>query len=296
MKLKVVGGPSSTKLAEQISLQGNLPMVKVSFKRFPDGEFYFRFDEDIEGQDLLIVQSLYPPSDAHIIELLMILHGARDLKAASIGLFIPYLAYSRQDQRYLSGETISSTLLADLIQAQGASYVYTVDVHNKAVLCRYRIPAFNLTASRELALYFRKKGLRDPVVIAPDAEEDARERARMAAEAIEGEFDCLTKQRDRQTGKIRTLEKSLRVSGRDAIVIDDIISTGGTAANAVRILKKQGARRVFVGATHALLMGNALELLKEAGAEEVVGTDSVPSEVAKVTTAGLILKALEGAH
>lgn len=293
MKVKIVGGPSSTKLAELISLQGNLPLAKISYKRFPDGEFYFRFEEEIEGQDLLIVQSLYPPSDAHILELLMMIHGARDLKAGSIGLFIPYLAYSRQDERYLSGETISSAMLADLIQATGASYLYTVDIHDKAVLHRYRIPAFNLTASKELALYFQRKGLRDPIVIAPDDEEDARERALLAAEAIEGEYDCLTKRRDRQTGEIRTFEKSLRVSGRDAIVIDDIISTGGTAANAVRILKKQGARRVFVGATHALLIGNSLELLMEAGADEVVGTDSVPGEVAKVTTAPLILKALE---
>ncbi len=291
--MKVVGGPGSVDLAKKISKLLGAPLIPTRTKRFPDGEFYFKFEEEISGEDLLVVQSLYPPQDQHIMELFLILHTARDLGAKSIRVFVPYLAYSRQDRRYLEGECLSSGMITEILETLGANALYTVDVHNRKVLERYRIPTYNLTASREIARYFAAKGLKNPIVISPDDEEIAIERAKCAAETINADYDFLEKKRDRHTGEIVTYEKRMNVEGRDAIVIDDIISTGKTAANAVRILKKQGARRVFVGASHALLLGDAVKILNEAHAEEIVGTDSVMNDYAKVSVAPIIVKALK---
>jgi len=291
--LKIVGGPSSRELARKISVLLDAPLVSVKIKRFPDGEFYFKFDEEISGEELMVIQSLYPPQDSHVLELFSMLHTARDLGAKQIKVFVPYLAYSRQDRRYLEGECLSSKMVAEILENLGMDALYTVDVHNRRVLNMYKIPTYNLTASRELARYFTAKNLVDPIVVSPDDEEIAIERARNAAETIDAEYDFLEKRRNRHTGEIVTYEKQINVKGRDAIVIDDIISTGKTAANAVRILKKQGARRVFVGVSHALLLGDAIKILNESSAEEIVGTDSVMNKYAKVSVAPILVKALK---
>ncbi|MEM2648793.1 MAG: ribose-phosphate diphosphokinase, partial [Candidatus Bathyarchaeia archaeon] len=289
--MKIVGGPSSIDLARKISSALNIPLVNVRTKRFPDGEFYFKFEEDISGEDLLIIQSLYPPQDAHAMELFLILHTARDLGANTIKLFVPYLAYSRQDERYLEGECLSAAMIAEVIETLGADALYTIDVHNENVLKMYKIPVYNLTASGELAKYFSNKNLRDPVVIAPDDEDLARRRAKHAAKVLNAEWNYLEKRRDRYTGEIVTFSKALEVRGRDIVIIDDIISTGKTAANAVKILKDQGADRVFVGASHILLLKDSIKIIIESGAEEVVGTDSVTNEYAKVSVAPIFVRA-----
>lgn len=291
--MKIVGGPGSRELARKVSVLLDVPLIQVKMRRFPDGEFYFKFDEEISGEELMIIQSLYPPQDSHLLELFSMLHTARDLGAKQIKVFVPYLAYSRQDKRYLEGECLSSRMIAEILENLGADSLYTIDIHNRRVLDMYKIPTYNLTASRELAKYFAAKDLMDPLVVSPDDEEIAIERARNAAETIDAEYDFLEKRRDRHTGEIITYEKQMNVKGRDAIVIDDIISTGKTAANAVRILKRQGARRVFVGVSHALLLGEAVKILNETGAEEIAGTDSVMNKYAKVSVAPILVKALK---
>jgi len=292
--LKVVGGPSSLDLARKISEILSVPLINAKIKRFPDGEFYFKFEESIIGEHLIIVQSLEPPQDVHAMELFLILHTARDLGAETIRVFIPYLAYSRQDRRYLEGECLSAAVIAEIIEDLGADALYTIDVHNERVLGMYKIPVYNLTASGEIAKYFAGRGLKDPVVIAPDDEDMARRRVQYAAKIISADWDSLKKKRDRYTGEIITLSKELNVHGRDAIIIDDIVSTGKTAANAAKILKDQGARRVFVGVSHLLLMGDAEKIIMESGVEEIAGTDSVTNKYAKISVAPIFTRALMG--
>ena len=292
--MKIVGGPSSLNLAQKISKILNVPLVKVRTKRFPDGEFYFKFEENIAGENLLIVQSLYPPQDSHAMELFIILHTARDLGAETIKVFAPYLAYSRQDERYLEGECLSAAMVAEVLEKLGADTVYTIDVHNENVLKMYKIPIYNLTASGELARYFAKKGLENPLVISPDEEELAIRRVKHAAKVLGTDWDSLEKKRDRYTGEIITYAKDLNVQGRDAIIIDDIISTGKTIANAAKILKDQGAKRIFVGVSHALLLGDSVRIIRESGVEEIAGTDSVVNDYAKVSVAPIFVRALKG--
>lgn len=294
-KLKIIGGPSSIELSQRISEALNAPLVNVKMKRFPDGEFYFKFEEEISGEHLLVVQSLCPPQDIHAMELFLILHTARELGAETIRVFIPYLAYSRQNKRFLEGECLSSALIAEIIEGLGVDALYTVDVHNEDVLKMYNIPTYNLTASGELARYFASRvDLNDPLVIAPDDEEMARKRAEHASKAIGAEWNSLEKRRDRYTGEIVTFAKELNVRGRDALIIDDIISTGKTVANAAKILKEQGVKRVFVGASHALLIGEAERIIIESGVEEIAGTDSVSNKYAKVSVAPIFIEALRG--
>lgn len=292
--MKVVGGLSSPDLARRISELLNAPLVNVRVKRFPDGEFYFKFEENISGEHLIIVQTLEPPQDIRAMELFLVLHTARDLGAETIRVFIPYLAYSRQDRRYLEGECLSSAAMAEIIEELGADALYTIDVHNERVLRMYKIPVYNLTASGELARYFAGKGLRDPVIIAPDDEDMAKRRVQYAAKVLNADWDALEKKRDRHTGEIITFSKELDVRNRDVIVIDDIVSTGRTAANAAKILKDQGAKRVFVGVSHLLLMGDAEKIIMESGVEEIAGTDSVTNRYAKVSVAPIFVRALKG--
>lgn len=290
--MRIVGGPSSVELARKISELLNMPLANTKTKRFPDGEFYFKFEEKVGGEDLLIVQSLYPPQDAHLVEFLLIVHTAKDLGAKSIRAFVPYLAYSRQDERYLEGEGVSAAMVAQLCEDLGVKVLYTIDVHNGNVLKRYRIPLLNLTAAGELAKYFTSNSLKNPFVVSPDDEEMAIQRAEHAARKINADYDYFEKTRDHYTGEIETFSKQLDVRGRDVIIIDDIISTGNTAANAARMLKEQGARKIFAGVSHALLRGDALKTLNEAGVEEIAGTDSVVNEFAKVSVAPVLAEAL----
>ena len=291
--MKIIGGPGSLELARRVSESVKEPLASTRTKRFPDGEFYFKFEEDVSDQDLLVIQSLYPPQDVRLVELFIMLHTARDLGAGSINVFIPYLAYSRQDERYLSGECLSSGMVAEMLERLSVDALYTVDIHNENVLDMYRIPTFNLTASGELARYFAAKNLTDPFVISPDDEESAIKRAKNAAATLDGAYDFFRKSRDCYTGEITTYSKKLDAHGRDAIIIDDIISTGKTSANAAKLLKKQGARRVFVGASHVLLLGDSSKILTESGVDEIVGTDSVANEYAKVSVAPILTRALK---
>jgi ribose-phosphate pyrophosphokinase len=292
--MKVVAGPGSQELAHRVAEQLGINLVESSWKHFPDGEFYFRFHEDIAGEELIIVQSLYPPQNEHIFELLTIVHTAKDLEASKIIVFAPYLAYSRQDERYLPGEAITSKLLAEILCKMGIDAIYTVDIHNFKVLEYYTVPAYNLIASPLIARYFvESKRLTKPFLLAPDDEEAAIKRVEEASKALGGvPYDALEKRRDRYTGRIETKEKGLNVEGMDVVIIDDIISTGGTAANAARISKKMGARKIYVGVTHALLRGEALKMMEEAGVDEVASTDSVPAVTTKISVAPLLREAL----
>ncbi len=290
--MKIVGGPASLELAHKIGKLMDVSLIDGKNKRFPDGEFYFKLDEEVNGEELFVIQSLYPPIDKQMMELFFILYTVRDLGARSIKLFAPYLAYSRQDERYLQGECLSAGLVAETLERLGVDFLYTVDIHNQNVLNLYNVKTINLTASGELAKYFNKYDLKDPFIVSPDNERLAIERAKFAAENIDANYDYFEKKRNRYTGDITTQSKLINVKGRDVIIIDDIISTGRTAANATKMLIKQGARRVFVGVSHALLLGDAWKDLKEAGVKEVVGTDSVVNEFAKVSVAPILSRAI----
>jgi ribose-phosphate pyrophosphokinase len=216
--------------------------------------------------------------------------AAKDLGAEKVVTVVPYLAYARQDKRFLPGEAISIETVAKLLEATGIDQLLTVNVHEEKVLKKFHFPAKSLSAISLLAKYFRDKGLAGAFSLAPD--EGALWLAKEAERVLGGGCGFLRKERDRYTGEISVERKELDVKGRDVIVFDDIISTGGTIAAAVKMLKEQGARRVYAACAHPLLVGEAQRKIMQSGAEEVVGTDCVPSPVSVVSVAPLIAEAL----
>lgn len=265
-------------------------IVSVIFKTFPDGESYIRLEGDVRGEEVVIVQTTSPPQDMHIMQLFLMVDAAKDLGAEKVIAVVPYLAYARQDKRFLPGEAISIESFIKLIEASGTDQFLTVNIHEEGVLKKFSVPAENLSAMTLLAEYFKKKGLAGAFSLAPD--KGALELAKEADKVLNGGCGWLRKERDRLTGEIRVEEKRLDIKGRDVIVFDDIISTGGTIAAAVKMLKEQGAKKAYAACTHPILVGEAQRKIMQSGAEEIVGTDCVSSPVSVVSVAPLIAKAL----
>ncbi|MGQ9460104.1 MAG: ribose-phosphate diphosphokinase [Candidatus Bathyarchaeaceae archaeon] len=286
----VIPGPASQDLGRKVADILKSKIVSVVFKTFPDGESYLRLDGKVKGEEAVIVQTTGPPQDMHLMQLFLMVDAAKDLGAKKMIAVVPYLAYARQDKRFLSGEAISITTVIKLIETLGIDQFLTVNIHEETVLKKFSVPAENLSAITLLAEYFKKKGLAGAFSLAPDR--GALKLAKEAARVLNGGCGWLQKERDRLTGEIRVEEKRLNIKGRDVIVFDDIISTGGTTAAAVKMLKEQGARKVYAACVHPLLIGEAQKKIMQSGAEEIVGTDCIPSPVSVVSVAPLIAEAL----
>jgi len=286
----VVPGPASQSLGQKIAEILNARIVPVNLKTFPDGEYCLRFEGDLAGEEVVVVQTTGPPQDTNIMQLLLMLDTAKDLGAKKVTAVVPYLAFARQDKRFLQGEVVSAETLVKLIEACGTDRFITVNIHAKNTLKRFSVPTENLSAITLLAEQFKSQGLDGAFSLSPD--KGAIKLAEEADKVLGGGCGWLRKERDRYTGEIQVEEKSLNVEGRDVIVFDDIISTGGTIARAVKMLKTQGARRVYAACVHPLLIGEAKKKITESGAEEIVGTDSIPSSVRTVSLAPLIAEAL----
>jgi len=289
----IVGGPAANNIDLEIAKLINAPSVTLEYKKFPDGESYIRYpveEVDISGETVVVVQSLYPPQDKHFLELLLALSTAKDLGAKEVIAVVPYLAYARQDKRFRRGEAISVNVVLKAIESAGADRFITIDIHKEKSLEVLSIPHENLTAMRELAKYLLKRNYKNPVILAPD--KGAIGHAKEVAKILGTEYDYIVKVRDRKTGEVRAEAKSLDVEGSTVIIVDDIISTGGTMALAAKCSLALGARAVIAVCTHALLVNNALTRLKESGISEIIATNTVPSPVSRISVANVLAKYL----
>jgi ribose-phosphate pyrophosphokinase len=286
----VVPGPASRNLGQKVAEKLDARIVSVNLKSFPDGEYCLRFEGDLAGEEVVVVQSTGPPQDTSIMQLLLMLDAAKDLGAEKVTAVVPYLAFARQDKRFLQGEVVSAETIVKLIEACGTNRLITVNIHSENTLKRFSVQTENLSAITLLAEHFKNRGLDGAFSLSPD--KGAIGLAEEADRVLGGGCGWLRKERDRYTGEIQVEEKSLNVKGRDVVVFDDIISSGGTIARAVKMLKTQGARRVYAACVHPLLIGEAKQKIVQSGAEEIVGTDSIPSSVMRVSLAPLIAEAL----
>jgi ribose-phosphate pyrophosphokinase len=286
--MKIVLGPASQQLGEKIAQLLNAETVPVAFKTFPDGESYIRLEGKVQNEEAFIVQTTSPPQDPKLIQLAFIADAAKRNGAKKVTAIVPYLAYARQDKAFLPGEAISIETIARMLKAAGIDSLITVNVHQEKVLTKFPFPAKSVSAISLLAEYFKSKGYVEAFALAPD--KGAMHIAEQAKKILGGECGYLEKQRDRYTGQISVEKKTFDVKGKTAIVFDDIISTGGTIVAASRVLKELGAEKVYAACVHPLLIGDAEKRILEAGVEEIVGTDSVPSHVSKVSIAPLLSK------
>jgi ribose-phosphate pyrophosphokinase len=289
--LKVISGPASKELAEAVSALTGFGNVPVASKVFPDGESYVRLEGSVQGENVAIVQTTCPPAqDGRLFQLAFMADAAKRGGAVKVLAVVPYLAYARQDKMFLSGEGISVETVARMLRAAGIDELLTVNIHSEEALKQFPFPAKTVSAIPLLAEYFVQKGFKGAFALSPD--KGAMYIARQAQEVLGGEAGHLDKQRDRYTGQTKQTADGLNVKGQTVIIFDDIISTGGTIVGAAKILREQGAKHVFCACVHGLLIGDAEKRILDAGVEEIVGTDSVPGSVSKVSLAPLLSQEL----
>jgi len=285
----VIGGPTSEPLAVKVANELGLVAGKLEVRRFPDGEKYLRVLMDVQGQDIAVIQSIHHTPDELLFEYLLLADTLKDLGARRVITFIPYFAYARQDERFKPGEALSFKTVSKLIESVGTDEVYTIDMHQHRVVKSsevFRIPSHNLSAMPLLADHIKKLGkLQNPLIIGPDAESE--QWAKLAAERLRTDYDVFLKTR-LGDANVEVRPRKANASGRDVLIVDDIISTGGTIVEAVRVLQGQGAKRIQVACTHPILAPGALEKIRDTGVEDVIGTDTVPSPISVVTVAPVI--------
>ena len=288
--MKLMMGPSSQGLGRRLSILLSLDLVNFEWKIFPDGESYFRLLSKVDDS-VILVHSLTPPQDKRIVELFFLLKLLSDYRAKDIILVIPYLAYMRQDKRFLDGEIVSVEVLADLLKTFDIDRYVFVDVHSGEVLKFFGDRAMEVSAFPLIGDFLSKYHLINPIVIAPDAK--AFKYAETVAKIIGAESDYIVKRRDRSSGAVESELKEFNVGGRDVILVDDIISTGGTMINAIKILKEHGANRVFACCTHGLFIGNAVINMFNAGVYDIISTDTIESYYSRVSAAPAIASAIK---
>lgn len=272
--MKVVVSPPGYWLGKELSRLLGLDFVDVLEKSFPDGELYVRIaqPDKVANADVIVVSTFYPDQDRAFLKTLLLIDAVKSSGANKVIALVPYLAYSRQDRVFIPGEPVSSCVIVESLRAVGAEMLVTVDVHSPRTLECFKGPSTNITV-QDVLIRHAIRDLDNPVLIAPDR--GALERVTSIAKTYGLECDHLVKQRDRVTGQITYSPKELNVSGREAVIVDDIISTGSTIAESARILLKGGAKRVIVVATHGLLVDNALERITSAGVQKVLLADTL---------------------
>jgi len=280
---------TSNGLAARLAKEFDDKVVRVESKIFPDNELYIRIPE-FKDDYAVVVSSLYHPQNDHFLELLFTIEALKGLNINKIIVVVPYLAYARQDKRFLTGEPVSIKVILSSIENIGASAFITVDVHKEKSLSEWlTIPYDNVIPVEEVAEYFRN--IKNIKVLAPD--KGALWRAKLIAEKLGSKYDYLEKVRDRVTGEVKIRPKHLGFENSNILIVDDIISTGGTMALAASYALENNAERVFAYGTHALLVKGALDRLYASGITDVVSTDTVLSPISKISIYRSLKKSLE---
>jgi len=289
VKFAVIAGSASKDLGKRIARRLKAPYVEAKIRVFPDGESKITFGRIPKNSVILVVQSTYPPVDTNLLQTLSIISQARKT-ASKIYAIIPYMGYARQDRQFLSGEIVTMSIVAKMLEAAGAKKIIVVDIHSKTALNHFKIPKENVSAIPDLAKYFKKMKLKNALIVSPDM--GGALRAKKFASLLNADFITLKKSRNRNTGKVRIQSSKVDVSGRDLILVDDIISTGGSVIKATQFLKRQKCKRVFVACTHGLFIGDAERKIKKAGASQIISTNTIPRGTSKVDVSGVIAESI----
>jgi len=290
VKFTVIGGGASKDLAKRLARKLKAVYIKTETKIFPDGESKVTLQKIPKKSVILVVQSTYPPVDTNLLQTLSIISQVRKISSRTFAI-IPYMGYARQDKQFLSGEVITMSVVAKMLQSVGAKKVIVVDIHSNTALNHFNIPTENVSAIPELAKYFKKLNLKNPLVVSPDM--GGYSRSKKFASLLKTDFIVLKKHRDRKTGRVSIQTAKVDVQGKDLILVDDIISTGGSIIKAAQFLKKQKCKRVFVACTHGLLVEGAEKKIRKAGVSRIISTNTIPGNTSKVDISGILAKSVQ---
>jgi ribose-phosphate pyrophosphokinase len=298
-RLQIFTGNAHPHLAAEIVEQLEAPLGRALVGTWKNGETRVKLDENVRGSDVFVIQSMCNPVDHHLMELLLMIDALRRASAARITAVIPYYAYAKQEKKTSGREPISAKLVANLIVTAGANRVLTVDLHAPAIEGFFDIPVDHLRASPLLALHFRRAFPKGVVVVSPDAGGVAR--AEDFRVRVGGSLAIISK-RHPEPDTTDMLEMVGDVEGQVVVVVDDMISTGMTLANAAALLKDRGASEIHVAATHGIFAGDAIELLAQSSISRVIVSDTLPlpvdagSHVEVITVAPLLAEAIMRTH
>ena len=272
--LKLFSGRANLPLAHKISDYLGVALGSAKIQSFPDGELLVKLEEDVRGRDVYVIQPTCYPVNEHLMELLIFIDCARRASAQRVTAVMPYFGYARQDRKDEGRVPITAKLAANLIATAGADRVLTMDLHAAQIQGFFDIPVDNLLAEPVLSRYYSAiLGTSDLVLVSPDV--GNTKRARVYAQRLGGDLAIINKRRvsgsETETGHIIG-----DVTGKTVLMMDDMISTAGTIAGAAKLCAAHGAKKIYVGATHAVLVGPAIERLKSAPIDEIIVTDTIP--------------------
>jgi ribose-phosphate pyrophosphokinase len=272
-KIKVFSGSASVQLTEDICERLVVPMGKASITRFPDGEINVKLLDDVRGSDVFIVQSTCPPVNDKIMELLILIDCVRRASAARITAVIPYYGYARQDRKAEGRVPITAKLVANMIVAAGADRVLTIDLHSSQIQGFFDIPLDHLYAAPVMGKYYLDLDIPNLVVVCSDV--GGLKMANAYSRLLKAGFAVVEKVRvDPWTTRAGSIIGN--VKGCNVLIIDDMITTGGSIAEACKVLKDEGALDIYVGVTHGVLCQGSVERLSPAPIKEIAVTDTIP--------------------
>ena len=302
-ELKIFSGRANEELARRICAFLHLELSDLYLEDFPDGEIQCKILEDVRGRDVFLIQPTCPPVDHNLMELLIMIDSCKRASAARITAVVPYFGYARQDRKDEGRVPITAKLVANLITRAGADRVLAMDLHAAQIQGFFDVPVDHLYAAPVLNDYFVRNGLKDEEIVVVSPDEGSIKRALGHVKRLGGTLAIVDK---RRSSADKTRQENIiggPVEGRVAILFDDMITTAGSICGAAELVKKAGARDIYVASTHGVLCGPAVERLKEAPISRVVITDSIPlapdqkiNKIEILTVASLLGEAIKRIH
>jgi len=282
-RLTLLSGTANPKLATEISAALGIPLLDAAVNRFSDGEIRVRIRETVRGADVFVIQPTCPPVNDMLMELLIMIDALRRASARRVIAVIPYYGYSRQDRKHTGRVPISARLVANLIETAGADRVLTMDLHAGQIQGFFNRPVDNLCSDWIFAQHIKGafSDLSNTIIVSPDA--GGAVRAREVAESLNLPLAILEKRRTPDGSDVEVMNVIGDVAGKRAIMVDDILSSGGTLAKASRTLIDHDAAEVYAYATHGVFSGNAMQNLSESPLKRVVVTNTIVVDVAETS-------------
>ncbi|HQB32023.1 MAG TPA: ribose-phosphate pyrophosphokinase [Erysipelotrichaceae bacterium] len=284
---------SSKELAKEIAGFLGVEKGEIAVTRFADGEILVEPQQSVRGKHVFIIQSTCDPVNDTLMEVLICLDACRRASCREVTCVIPYYGYARQDRKARARQPITARLVADLIQAAGADRVVAVDLHAPQIQGYFKIPSDNLTAVDMIGKYFRNQKMHDVVVVSPD--HGGAIRARNLANSIPNSTIAIIDKRRVKPNLVEAMSLIGDVKGKDCIIIDDLVDTGGSLLGCIKLLKEYGALDIYCAATHGVFSKNAMQKIAESGVKEFVITNSIErseEELAKVPNVKVLSIAL----